>query len=59
MNSELFNFDRETWIYFILIALFLIFFIWNSRRAKKINRERKSKNFRRRYLERKKENLPD
>lgn len=48
----MFEFDQETWIYFALIAVFLIYFIWNSRRAKKIRKARKNRNFRRRYMER-------
>lgn len=48
----MFEFDQETWIYFALIAIFLIYFVWNSRRAKKNRKARKNKNFRRRYMER-------
>lgn len=48
----MFEFDQETWIYFALIAVFLIYFIWNSRRAKKDRKARKNRNFRRRYMER-------
>ncbi|HKL36668.1 MAG TPA: hypothetical protein VJ899_10295 [Salegentibacter sp.] len=48
----MFEFDQETWIYFALIAVFLIYFIWNSRRAKKKRKARKNRNFRRRYMER-------
>ena len=51
--------DQETWIYLVLIAAFFIFFLWNSGRTKKLNKERKNKNFRRRYLERKRENKSD
>jgi membrane protein implicated in regulation of membrane protease activity len=51
----MFEFDQETWIYFALIAVFLIYFIWNSRRAKKERKARKNKNFRRRYMERRRE----
>ncbi len=45
--------DQETWIYLALIAAFLAYFFWSSRRAKKIRKQRKNRNFRRRYLERK------
>lgn len=48
--------DQETWMYLALIAVFLAYFFWNSRRAKKIRKNRKNRNFRRRYLERKQEN---
>lgn len=48
----MFDFDQETWIYIALIAVFLIYFIWNSRRAKKNRKARKNRNFRRRYMER-------
>jgi hypothetical protein len=51
----MFDFDQETWIYIALIAVFLIYFIWNSRRAKKNRKARKNKNFRRRYMERRRE----
>ncbi|PRX42435.1 hypothetical protein SAMN05878281_3412 [Salegentibacter salegens] len=51
----MFEFDQETWIYFALIAAFLIYFIWNSRRAKKNRKARKNRNFRRRYIERRRE----
>ncbi|CAL65518.1 hypothetical protein GFO_0535 [Christiangramia forsetii KT0803] len=47
--------DQETWIYLSIIAVFLAYFLWNSRRSKKIKKERKNRNFRRRYLERKQE----
>lgn len=50
----MFDFDRETWIYFVLIAVFLVYFIWNSRRAKKNRKARKNRNFRKRYMERRK-----
>ncbi|MGA8852646.1 MAG: hypothetical protein WB492_00565 [Christiangramia sp.] len=53
------NLDQETWIYLALIATFLIYFFWSSRRAKKIKRQRKNRNFRRRYLERKKQKNSD
>ncbi|APG60133.1 hypothetical protein [Christiangramia salexigens] len=47
--------DQETWIYLAIIAVFLIYFIWSSRRAKNLRKQRKNRNFRRRYLERKQE----
>lgn len=46
------DFDQETWIYLAIIAVFLLYFLWNSRRAKKIRKDRKNRNFRKRYLER-------
>ena len=51
--------DQETWIYLAIIAVFLANFLWNSRRAKKIKKQRKNRNFRRRYLERKREKESD
>ncbi|MCG9972997.1 hypothetical protein [Christiangramia crocea] len=48
--------DQETWIYLAVIAVFLAYFLWNSRRAKKLRKDRKNRNFRRRYFERKQEN---
>ena len=51
--------DQETWIYLAIIAVFLAYFLWNSRRAKKIKKQRKNRNFRRRYLERKREKESD
>ena len=51
--------DQETWIYLASIAVFLAYFLWNSRRAKKIKKQRKNRNFRRRYLERKREKESD
>ncbi|MEO2129191.1 MAG: hypothetical protein ABGW91_13565 [Christiangramia sp.] len=47
--------DQETWMYLALIAIFLAYFIWNSRRAKSNRKNRKNRDFRRRYLERKQE----
>ncbi|MFD1095213.1 hypothetical protein [Salegentibacter chungangensis] len=53
------DFDQETWIYFALIAAFLIYFLWSSRRAKRNRKARKNRNFRRRYLERRKKELSE
>ncbi|WP_300438611.1 hypothetical protein [Christiangramia sp.] len=47
--------DQETWIYLAIIAVFLAYFLWNSRRTKKLKKERRNRTFRRRYLERKRE----
>ncbi|WP_026935483.1 hypothetical protein [Christiangramia echinicola] len=51
--------DQETWIYLTIIAVFLAYFIWNSGRARKIKKQRKNRNFRKRYHQRKKENESD
>ncbi|PTX44104.1 hypothetical protein C8P64_0074 [Christiangramia gaetbulicola] len=51
--------DQETWIYLTIIAVFLAYFLWSSRRAKNIKKQRKNRNFRKRYMERKKENESD
>lgn len=48
------DFDQETWIYLAIIVVFLVIFMWNSRRAKQNRKARKNENFRRRYLERRK-----
>ena len=46
--------DQETWIYLTLIAIVLVYFLWNGKRTKQNRKNRKNRNFRRRYLERKK-----
>ncbi|MGY5849784.1 hypothetical protein [Salegentibacter sp. F14] len=48
------DFDQETWIYLAIIVVFLVIFMWNSRRAKQNRKARKNENFRRRYLARRK-----
>ncbi|CAM4114952.1 hypothetical protein [Gillisia limnaea] len=52
------DFDQETWIYLALIAIAVIYFIWNSSRLKQIRKDRKNQNFRKRYLERKRTKDP-
>lgn len=52
------DFDQETWIYLALIALGVIYFIWNSSRLKQNKKDRKNHNFRKRYLERKRAEDP-
>ncbi|MBA3985514.1 MAG: hypothetical protein H0X63_02830 [Flavobacteriales bacterium] len=47
--------DNDTLLYIVLIVLFLFFFLWNSNRLKKNRKHQKDRNFRKRYLERKKE----
>ena len=47
------DFDQESWIYLALIAIAVIYFIWNSSRIKQNRKDRKNQNFRNRYLERK------
>lgn len=34
--------DQETWMYLALIAIFLAYFIWNSRRLKSNRKNRKT-----------------
>lgn len=51
--------DQETWVYLSIIAVFLAYFIWNSRRSKRIKKERKNRNFRKRYFQRKQERESD
>ncbi|MGB8705134.1 MAG: hypothetical protein WCD31_08905 [Gillisia sp.] len=48
--------DQETWIYLTIIAVVLIYFLWNTKRTRQNRKNRKNMNFRRRYLERKKKN---
>ncbi|WP_373056939.1 hypothetical protein [Zunongwangia sp. H14] len=45
--------DQQTWLYLAIIAVAFIFFRWTSRRAKQHRHERKNRNFRRRYEDRK------
>ena len=52
------DFDQETWIYLALIAIAVIYFIWNSSRLKQHKKDRKNQNFRKRYLERKRSKDP-
>ena len=52
------DFDQETWIYLALIAIAVIYFIWNSSRLKQDKKDRKNQNFRKRYLERKRKKDP-
>ncbi|MFN4763254.1 hypothetical protein ACKGJN_09045 [Gillisia sp. Q332] len=52
------DFDQETWIYLALIAIAVIYFIWNSSRIKQNRKDRKNENFRKRYLERKRTKDP-
>ncbi|MDT0646826.1 hypothetical protein RM545_08995 [Zunongwangia sp. F260] len=49
------DFDQETWLYLAIIAAIFIYFRTNSRRAKIDRKNRKNRNFRRRYLERRKQ----
>ena len=51
--------DRETWLYLLIIVAILAFFLWNSNRSKKIKKERKNRNFRKRYHERKRDQESD
>lgn len=48
------DFDRETWIYLLIIAAVITYFLWNKGSANKLRKHKKNKNFRMRYLERKK-----
>ncbi len=52
------DFDQETWIYLALIAIAVIYFIWNNSRIKQNRKDRKNENFRKRYLERKRTKDP-
>ncbi|RKS45111.1 hypothetical protein BC962_2786 [Gillisia mitskevichiae] len=48
------DFDRETWIYLLIIAAVITYFIWNKGSASRLRKHKKNRNFRMRYLERKK-----
>jgi len=48
------DFDRETWVYLLIIAAVIIYFLWNKGSATKLRKHKKNKNFRMRYLNRKK-----
>ncbi len=47
------DFDRETWIYLLIISSVLVYFLWNKNRTSKLKKNRKNNDFRMRYLERK------
>ncbi len=46
------DFDQETWVYIAITGVFLLLYVWSSRRVKQNRKASKNKNFRRRYLER-------
>lgn len=46
--------DSEMWIYLAIIAIGVVYFLWNSSRIKRNKKALKNKNFRERYQERKK-----
>lgn len=48
-----FTMDSEIWIYIALIAIAIVYFLWNQSRIKSNKKDRKNKNFRARYQERK------
>lgn len=47
--------DNDLLLYIAIIVIFLVFFIWNNLRLKRNREIRKDRNFRKRYMERKKE----
>jgi len=47
--------DNDLLLYIAIIVIFLAFFIWNNLRLKRNREKRKDRNFRKRYMERKKE----
>lgn len=47
--------DNDLMLYIAVIVVFLAFFIWNNLRLKRNRENRKDRNFRKRYMERKKE----
>lgn len=48
--------DDFLWLLGVIIAFF-VFFVWNTSRLNKNRTKQKERNFRKRYLERKKENI--
>ncbi len=50
-----FSTNNDLLWYLGIIILFFVFFIWNNRRLKRNRKNRKNRNFKKRYLERKKE----
>ncbi|CAM4154587.1 hypothetical protein [Gillisia hiemivivida] len=48
------DFDRETWIYLLIIAAAITYFLWNKGSATKLRKHKKNRKLRMRYLERKK-----
>jgi uncharacterized membrane protein len=48
--------DSEFWLYISLIAIALVFFLWNKSRINRDKTARKNKTFRERYQERKNKN---
>lgn len=52
---DLLDFDNNLVLYIVLSVVFIAFFFWNNTRLKKNRQSRKGRNFRTRYMERKKE----
>jgi hypothetical protein len=50
--TDLFK-DNDLLLYIAIIVVFLAFFIWNNLRLKRNRENRKNRNFRKRYMERK------
>ncbi len=48
------DFDRETWIYLLIIATVITYFLWNKGSSTKLRKHKKNRKLRMRYLERKK-----
>jgi cbb3-type cytochrome oxidase subunit 3 len=46
--------DSEIWIYLAIIAIAVVYFLWNKGRINRDKADRKNKTFRERYQERKK-----
>lgn len=51
----MFDIDQETWLYFAIIGGILFYFLSTSHKSKEKRKSRKNRNFRRRYLQRRKE----
>jgi len=47
--------DSEMWIYLAIIAIGVVYFLWNQSRIKRDKTARKNKTFKERYQKRKKE----
>jgi len=48
------EFDSEIWIYLAIIAIAVVYFLWNKSQINRDKTARKNKTFRDRYQERKK-----
>ena len=50
----MFSLDFDLLLYIGIILVFLVFFLWNKRQTKKNREEKRNRNFRNRYHDKKK-----